>query len=113
MRSMKMSDELNIENLTDKIIAETEEASAQFDPVNHPAHYTEGRKYEPIKVIQDWKLDFCLGNAVKYISRCGRKDSKGMTSDEKALQDLEKARFYLNYKIDEMKEQLSVLDKIH
>ena len=36
-----------------------------------------------------------------------------MTSDEKALQDLEKARFYLNYKIDEMKEQLSVLDKIH
>jgi hypothetical protein len=46
------------------------------EQVNHPSHYAEGRKYEPIDVIQDWKLDFCLGNTVKYISRCGRKNSR-------------------------------------
>ena len=62
-----------------------------FDPVNHPSHYCEGRKYEPIKVIDDWGLDFCLGNALKYISRAGRKNDE--------LEDLKKARFYLDYKI--------------
>lgn len=109
---MAMSDELNIEKLADKVIAETEAVSAQYDPVNHPSHYTEGRKYEPIKVIEDWGLDFCLGNTVKYISRCGRKTSKGMTAEEKALQDLKKAKFYLDFKIAEMEEQISVLGKI-
>jgi hypothetical protein len=42
--------------------------------VNHPSHYAEGRKYEPIDVIEDWELGFNLGNTVKYISRAGRKD---------------------------------------
>lgn len=64
------------------------------DNVNHPSHYAEGRKYEPIDVIEDWGLDFSLGNAVKYISRAGRK------SDE--LEDLKKARWYLDYKISRL-----------
>ena len=38
------------------------------DIISNPSHYTEGRKYEPRKVIEDWDLDFYLGNAVKYIS---------------------------------------------
>lgn len=58
-----------------------------FDPVERPSHYAEGRKYEPIKVIEDWKLSYCLGNALKYISRVGRK--------EDSLQDLDKAIWYL------------------
>lgn len=58
--------------------------------VNHPSHYAAGRKYEPIEVISDWKLDFDLGNAVKYISRAGRKDPL------KTREDLEKAIFYIN-----------------
>ena len=65
------------------------------EAVNHPKHYAEGRKYEPINVIQDWKLDFCLGNVVKYVSRAGRKDN--------ALEDLEKAKFYLEHKIKELR----------
>lgn len=36
-------------------------------------HYCEGRKYEPIKAIQGWGLDFAPGSAVKYIARAGRK----------------------------------------
>lgn len=59
----------------------------EFDPVNRPSHYAEGRQYEPIKVIEDWNLSYCLGNAVKYISRVGRK--------ENSLQDINKAIWYL------------------
>ena len=63
--------------------------------VVHPSHYAEGRQFEPIDVIEDWNLDFCLGNVVKYISRAGRKDN--------IIQDLEKAQFYLSYKIEQLK----------
>ena len=43
------------------------------DNVNHPAHYTDG-KIEVIDFIEDKKLGFHLGNAVKYICRAGKKD---------------------------------------
>lgn len=72
----------------------------EFDNVNHPKHYTEGRKYEPIEVIEDWKLDFCLGNAVKYISRAGRKD------ETKTIEDLEKAKWYIDREIRNLKFKL-------
>lgn len=64
------------------------------DNINHPSHYTEGRDpaYEPICVIEAWQLDFHLGNAVKYISRAGRK------ADE--IEDLKKAEWYLRRKIE-------------
>lgn len=75
-----------------------------YNSVTRPSHYCEGRKYEPIKVIQDWQLDFCLGNTVKYISRAGRKTSSALSDIEKTIEDLEKAEFYLNYKIKELKE---------
>lgn len=65
---------------------------ADYDPVNNPSHYCEGRAYEPINVINDWELDFDLGNVVKYISRAGRKND--------TIEDLKKARFYLNHKIN-------------
>lgn len=64
--------------------------------INHPSHYADGRRYEPIDVIEDWNLDFCLGNAVKYISRAGRKEPA------KFIEDLQKAVWYLNYKIDSL-----------
>lgn len=67
------------------------------EAVDHPAHYKGGRKYEPIDVIEDWELDFCLGNTVKYISRAGRKDD--------IIQELEKARWYLDYKINVLKSE--------
>ncbi len=61
------------------------------DVVNNPSHYTEGRKYETIDVIEDWKLNYHLGNAVKYISRAGRKGNR--------LEDLKKAQWYLTREI--------------
>ena len=42
------------------------------DMIN-PNHYRGDRQYEPIAVIEDWGLNYRLGNAVKYISRNGRK----------------------------------------
>ena len=63
--------------------------------VDHPNHYADGRSYEPIDVIEDWELGFNLGNAVKYISRAGRKDD--------IIQDLEKARWYLNREITRLR----------
>jgi hypothetical protein len=62
------------------------------DPVNHPPHYTHG-SHEPIDVIEDWRLGFCLGNTVKYIARAGHKDPA------KTIEDLKKARWYLDREI--------------
>jgi hypothetical protein len=63
-----------------------------FDPVNKPSHYAEGRQFETIEVIEDWKLSYRLGNCVKYISRAGRKGDR--------KQDLEKALWYLQREIE-------------
>lgn len=62
--------------------------------VNHPSHYGgEDNIYEAIKVIEAWDLGFCLGNAIKYISRAGKKDNNSY------LQDLKKAKWYLDREI--------------
>lgn len=70
------------------------------EAVNHPSHYGGAdNPYEAIKVIEAWDLGFCLGNAVKYISRAGKK------SEETTIQDLEKARWYLDREISRRKGQ--------
>ena len=43
------------------------------DPVNHPSHYTDG-KIEVLDFIEDKKLNYHRGNAIKYICRAGKKD---------------------------------------
>lgn len=67
------------------------------DPVNRPAHYGgKDNTYKAIKVIEAWKLGFCLGNAVKYISRAGKKNH------EKTIEDLQKAAWYINREIERL-----------
>ena len=61
----------------------------EHDAVNHPAHYTDG-SIEVIDFIEDKKLPYHLGNAVKYIARAGKKDP------DKTTEDLKKAVWYLN-----------------
>lgn len=71
-----------------------------MDNVNHPAHYGGADNvYEAIKVIEAWNLDFCLGNVVKYISRAGKKEGNSL------IQDLEKAKWYLERRIQELKDE--------
>ena len=68
------------------------------EQVNHPQHYGgEDNLYEAIKVIEAWELDFHLGNTVKYISRAGKKEI------DKELQDLNKALWYLQRRIENIK----------
>jgi hypothetical protein len=69
-----------------------------IEAVNHPLHYGGGdNPYETIKVIEAWELGFSLGNAVKYISRAGKKVN--------AVEDLEKAIWYINREIIKQKQK--------
>ena len=67
---------------------------AQVDNVNHPPHYkSHPSGIECIQVTEH--MGFCLGNAVKYIWRA---DEKG-----KAIEDLEKAKWYIQREIEKRK----------
>lgn len=68
-----------------------------IDNVNHPFHYTSG-KIEVIDFITDQKLTYCLGNAVKYVARAGKKDPN------KTVEDLQKAVWYINRQIKILQE---------
>lgn len=69
--------------------------------VSHPSHYTYG-KIECIDFIMDKQLNFQLGNAVKYIVRAGHKTSADKTDQEKQIEDLKKARQYLDFEIEHL-----------
>jgi len=65
--------------------------------VDHPKHYRSESGIEAIDVIEAWELNFNLGNTVKYISRNGIKDPA------RQIEDLEKARWYLDREIQNLK----------
>ena len=66
------------------------------DPIYHPDYYCDGG-IETLDYIMAKKLDFLLGQVVKYISRAGKKNPA------KEIEDLKKARFYLDWKINLLK----------
>ena len=68
---------------------------APYDAVENPPHYAQ-YKIQPIEFIMANGLGYCEGNVVKYISRWRMKDG---------VQDLEKARNYINILIEEAKKE--------
>lgn len=80
--------------------ADPENEENKNDPVNHPLHYTDG-KIEVIDYIEDKGLGFSLGNAVKYISRAGKKDQS------KYVEDLQKAIWYIERRIEQIRKEKS------
>lgn len=77
--------------------------------VDHPSHYGGAdNPYEAIKVLREWQLDkdAYLWNVGKYLSRAGHKDGNSQ------LQDLAKARWYLNYKIRLLEEQQKITESV-
>ena len=79
----------------------------------HDSHY-KNLNPQPIEVIENWELDFHLAQVLKYISRAGKK------AGESELKDLEKAKVYLDRKIDKLvategelsvKQFIDILDK--
>lgn len=75
--------------------------SNKKEMVNHPDHYHPGT-YEAINVIEAWDLNFNLGSAIKYISRCGLKPDAELSKKEKTLEDLRKAAWYVNREIERL-----------
>lgn len=62
-----------------------------MDSVNHPSHYTSHpSKIECITITEH--LNFCVGNAMKYLWRAGLKND--------ALEDLKKAEWYIKREIE-------------
>ena len=70
-------------------LRQTSSTAKKEDVINKPKHYNFAT-IEPIDVIEDWQLDFRLANALKYISRAGKKDPT------RTKEDLQKAIWYIN-----------------
>lgn len=62
--------------------------------VSHPDHYNKGT-IEAISLIEDWDLNFSVGNVIKYMLRAPHKGEE--------LEDLEKAKWYLERHIENVK----------
>lgn len=97
--------------------AEAEETAtatqAAVSTVDHPPHYGGAdNPYEAIKVIEAWGLGFCLGNALKYLARAGKKhparvplSADPATHQRLAtIEDLQKARWYLDREIQRLEQ---------
>ena len=70
------------------------------DMVNHPPHYTSGPPCQncgqPVECITVTReMNFNIGNVIKYLWRAGKKSDVGLQRDQKLLQDLKKAAWYL------------------
>ena len=64
--------------------------------VHHPDHYDMANKtYEPYKVINSWRANFNIGNAIKYLARYKKKWNP--------IEDLEKAKQYIDFEIECLK----------
>lgn len=62
------------------------------EQVDHPQHYGgESNPFEVIKIIEEYDLNFCLGNVIKYTLRAGKKAN--------TIEDLQKAAWYINREI--------------
>jgi len=85
--------DVTLANMIAKTLGEPEVKVVEEDVINHPSHYTRG-KIEVIDFIEDQQLPYHLGNVIKYIARAGYKGDK--------LEDLKKARWYLDRYINEV-----------
>lgn len=70
----------------------------KHESVNHPSHYNFG-SIEVIDAIDDWHLGFYEGQVVKYVARAKHKHNE--------LEDLKKARWYLDRRITIISRQLA------
>ena len=80
--------------------AKEQEAREEATKQVRPDHYGgPANPFEPIKIIDHYGMNFSLGNAIKYILRAGKKDPT------KTIEDLEKARTYLDFEIARLRRE--------
>lgn len=78
-------------------------AVTPIDNVEHPPHYTWLKDKCGIEVIDITRhMDFCCGNALKYILRAGHKRDASLTDNQKEIEDLKKAIWYVNDRIKQL-----------
>lgn len=65
--------------------------------MHNSEYYGKDNPFEAIKIIDHYDLNFDLGNVIKYTLRAGKKDGNS------AIQDLSKARDYLDHEIEKLK----------
>lgn len=87
----------NINQVTNWLLLDTNHIASKEDVIVNPPHYIT-TKISALDVVNDWKLDFYLGNTVKYIKRHELKGNP--------IQDLEKAVQYLQLKIELLKKEV-------
>ena len=96
------------------ITKETYDRIKEDENVSHPSHYTWLKEKCGIEVIDITRhLDFDLGNAIKYILRAGRKpiNKSNFNLNIAAIQDLKKALFYINDKINMLENEYKMFIK--
>ena len=101
---MKEVERKELESLADEIIEAVKihggfglsSSNIEGGAVNHPSHYNKG--IETIDYIESWNMNFNTGNVIKYVTRAGHKDNK--------LEDLEKAQWYLQREIQNIKRDI-------
>lgn len=70
--------------------------------VEHPNYYKLSNGIEVLDIVRD--LPFNIGNVVKYVIRAGKKKEAGISDKQKQLEDLGKAKFYLEDAIKQLRE---------
>ena len=96
------------------ITKETYDRIKEDENVSHPSHYTWLKELCGIEVIDITRhMDFDLGNAIKYILRAGRKpiNKSNFNLTVAAIQDLKKALFYINDKINMLEDEYNNINK--
>jgi len=85
--------------LSEKSVTQSEHSSTA-DAVNHPPHYNKG--IETTKYIKSWDMNWNQANVIKYVSRYNLKNKHDVNLQ---IQDLQKARWYLEDLIKELEKQ--------
>ena len=95
-----------IENCGKEISIPSHYVPKNKEMVNHPSHYGGANNpYEAIKVIEAWEANFNIGTTLRYLCRCGKKTIGG-SAEEMRLEDLKKARWYLDREIQNIEKSL-------
>ena len=87
-----------------KCFIDRKDKEQKTDSVNHPAHYNSHPSgIECIEIVRHH--NFNIGNAIKYLRRAGLKHEEGMSDNEKQIEDLRKALFYISDEIQRIKDK--------
>lgn len=82
-----------------------EQPPIKEDKVNHPSHYTWLKSKCGIEVIDITRhLNFNIGNVIKYCLRAGHKTEQGYNDTTKHIEDLKKAKFYIEDEITRLEQ---------